>query len=80
MINYRLIEGNFINELEGNWILIPIKDGTLVAHRIKIDPAVPGILKPMFNARFEKNLKNTMLILYQLILENSSSEPPEDVE
>ena len=34
MLNYKLIKGNLIRKLEGNWIIIPVKNGTLVAHRI----------------------------------------------
>ncbi len=71
MINYQLIKGNLIQKLEGNWILIPVSNGTLIAHRIEIDPALPGFLKPLFIGRFERNLKNSMLILRQLILEES---------
>ena len=80
MLNYKLLQGSFIHNLEGNWILIPLNGGTLIAHRIEIEPAVPGFLKPLFNDRFEKNLKNTMIILRQLILEHSSEPLLEAVE
>ncbi len=77
MINYQLIEGNLIKKLEGNWILIPTNDGTLIAHRIEIEPALPGFLKPLFASRFEKNLKNSMVILRQIILETPRVQPLE---
>ena len=70
MLNYKLLQGDFIHALEGNWILIPVSGGTLVAHRIKIEPAIPGILKPLFINRFETNMKDSMVILRRMILES----------
>ena len=71
MLNYKLLQGNFIRKLEGNWILIPVTGGTLVAHRIEIDPEIPGILKPLFYKRFDTNLKDSMKIIREQILKDS---------
>ncbi|WP_320667362.1 SRPBCC family protein [Prochlorococcus sp. MIT 1307] len=70
MLTYKLLRGDFIHTLEGNWFLIPVRKGTLIAHRIKVEPALPGFLKPLFNKHFDKNMKNSMLILRELILKS----------
>ena len=72
MLNYRLIEGKHIRKLEGNWILIPVNGGTLVAHRIDIEPSLPGILKPLFFKSFDANLKESMVIIRREILSGAS--------
>jgi len=66
-MSYRLISGDRIRSLQGNWTLTPVKGGTLVKHQIKIDPDLPAMLRPLYFELSETNLKQSMEILRNLM-------------
>ncbi|MCP9916668.1 SRPBCC family protein [Cyanobium sp. ATX 6F1] len=66
-MSYRLISGDRIRNLEGNWSLTPVKGGVLVKHQIKIDPDLPAVLRPLYFELSETNLKQSMNILRNLM-------------
>ncbi len=66
-MSYRLISGDRIRSLQGNWTLTPVKGGVLVKHQIKIDPDLPDVLRPLYFDLSETNLKQSMEILRNLM-------------
>lgn len=66
-MSYRLISGDRINSLQGNWTITPVSGGVLVKHQIRIDPDVPAMLRPLYFELSETNLKQSMEILRDLI-------------
>jgi len=71
-INYKILKGDLIRSLSGSWTIIPVRGGTLVRHRIEVEPEIPQILRPVFLELSQENLGQSMLILRRLMLENSS--------
>jgi len=67
-IRYRLLRGDRIRSLSGSWTLTPVQGGTLVRHRISLEPEIPGLLRPVFRELSEANLRESMVILRQLML------------
>lgn len=66
-MSYRLISGDRIRSLQGNWTLTPVKGGVLVKHQVKIDPDLPAVLRPLYFELSETNLKQSMVILRNLM-------------
>jgi carbon monoxide dehydrogenase subunit G len=66
-MSYRLISGDRIRSLQGNWTLTPVKGGVLVKHQIKIDPDLPALLRPLYFELSETNLRQSMEILRNLM-------------
>jgi len=66
-MSYRLITGDRIRSLQGNWTLTPVNGGVLVKHQIKIDPDLPSILRPLYFELSETNLRQSMEILRNLM-------------
>ncbi|MCT0200208.1 SRPBCC family protein [Synechococcus sp. CS-1325] len=65
--SYRLISGDRIRSLQGNWTLTPVKGGVLVKHQIRIDPDLPAVLRPLYFELSETNLRQSMQILRSLM-------------
>ena len=63
IISYRLIRSDLIKSLKGNWILIPLEEGTFISHRVEVDPGIPLFLRPIFFKAFEKNIEKSMINL-----------------
>ncbi len=66
-MSYRLISGDRIRSLQGNWTLTPVKGGVLVKHQIRIDPDLPAVLRPLYFELSETNLRQSMQILRSLM-------------
>jgi hypothetical protein len=66
-LRYQLIQGDQIKTLKGSWTLTPVQGGVLLQHQIQIDPAIPGVLRPLYDELFEANLLQSMRILKRLI-------------
>ncbi len=73
-ISYRLLKGDFISKLEGSWILKEVSKGTMITHRILIQPELPEVLRPVFTELSDENLTRSMRILSQVILKASKSQ------
>ncbi len=63
--SYRLIQGDRLNQLQGNWTITPMKGGVQLRHQIQVDPQVPGPLRPIYYDQQEANLLQWMRILKQ---------------
>ncbi len=67
-ISYKILEGELIRSLSGNWTIIPVEGGTLIRHKIEVEPEIPEVLRPIFLELSQKNLSQSMLILRRLML------------
>lgn len=61
--SYKLIQGERLNDLEGQWSITPIAGGIRLSHKMRVDPKVPGFLRPIYYEQQEKNLLHWMRIL-----------------
>ena len=61
--SYKLIHGDRINTLQGNWSIRTFGKGIQLKHEIQIDPQVPGPLRPFYYEQQEQNLLQWMKIL-----------------
>ena len=61
--NYKLIQGDRLNTLQGSWTIQPIAAGVQLKHKMQVDPQVPGPLRPFYYEQQEQNLRQWMTIL-----------------
>ena len=61
--SYKLIQGDRLNTLQGSWTIQPIAGGVQLKHQMKVDPQVPGPLRPFYYEQQEQNLQQWMTIL-----------------
>jgi hypothetical protein len=63
--SYRLISGDRLNSLQGQWSITPVAKGVQLKHQMQVDPQVPGPLRPFYFEQQEQNLLQWMRILKQ---------------
>ena len=63
--SYKLIHGDRLNTLQGNWSIEPVAGGVQLKHQMQVDPQVPGPLRPFYYEQQEQNLRQWMKILKQ---------------
>ena len=61
--SYKLIQGDRLNTLQGNWSITPVAGGVQLRHTMQVDPQVPGPLRPIYYEQQEQNLLQWMRIL-----------------
>jgi hypothetical protein len=61
--SYRLISGDRLNSLQGQWSITPVAQGVQLKHQMQVDPQVPGPLRPFYYEQQEHNLLQWMIIL-----------------
>ena len=61
--NYKLIQGDRLNTLQGSWTIQPVAGGVQLKHQMLVDPQVPGPLRPFYYEQQEQNLRQWMTIL-----------------
>ena len=61
--SYKLIQGDRLNTLQGNWSIQPVTGGVQLKHQMQVDPQVPGPLRPFYYEQQEQNLRQWMTIL-----------------
>ena len=61
--SYKLIQGDRLNTLQGNWSITPVVGGVQLRHTMQVDPQVPGPLRPIYYEQQEQNLLQWMRIL-----------------
>ena len=61
--SYKLIQGDRLNALQGNWSITPVAGGVQLRHTMQVDPHVPGPLRPIYYEQQEQNLLQWMRIL-----------------
>ena len=67
---YKLIKGDRLNALQGNWQILPVAGGVQLKHQIEVDPQIPGPLRPFYYEQQEQNLRQWMTILKRRIEAN----------
>ncbi|MBM5798418.1 MAG: hypothetical protein FJ060_09735 [Cyanobacteria bacterium K_Offshore_0m_m2_072] len=66
-LSYELVRGDQIRELRGTWTITPVSGGVIVRHQIKLDPEIPGFVRPLYYELSEANLRQSMAILKRLM-------------
>ena len=61
--NYKLIQGERLNTLQGSWTITPMSGGVQLKHNILVDPKIPRLLRPLYYELQEENLRQWMSIL-----------------
>ena len=61
--SYKLIQGDRLNTLQGNWTIQPVAGGVQLKHTMKVAPQVPSPLRPFYFEQQEQNLRQWMTIL-----------------
>ena len=61
--SYKLIQGDRLNTLQGSWTIQPVIGGVQLKHQMRVDPKVPGPLRPFYYEQQEQNLRQWMTIL-----------------
>lgn len=61
--SYRLISGDRLNRLQGQWSITPVAQGVQLKHQMQVDPQMPGPLRPFYYEQQEQNLRQWMSIL-----------------
>ena len=67
-MRYRLLRGERILSLQGQWSLTRVRGGVLVDHQIALEPDLPGFLRPTYDDLNESNLRQSMVVLRRLML------------
>ncbi len=67
-LRYRLVRGENILALSGEWTLTPDAEGTLVRHTIRLQPEIPGLLQSSFRSLHDASLRQSFETLRQLML------------
>ena len=67
-MRYRLLRGERILSLQGQWSLTRVRGGVLVDHQIALEPDLPGFLRPTYDELNESNLRQSMVVLRRLML------------
>lgn len=67
-MRYRMVRGERILSLQGQWSLTPLRGGVLVQHQIALEPDLPAFLRPTYDELNEANLRQSMLVLRRLML------------
>ena len=73
-LRYRLVRGDNIRALSGEWMLTPDAEGTLVRHTIQLTPEIPGLLQSSFRSLHDASLRQSFETLRQLMLAPSLSD------
>ena len=63
--SYKLIQGDRLNSLQGQWSITATTGGVQLRHQMWVDPQVPGPLRPIYYEQQEQNLLQWMRILKQ---------------
>ena len=66
-IHFRLLKGDLISSLSGNWTLTPTQSGTRLRHTITLVPELPGLMQPLFAQMTRTSLRESMLRLSALM-------------
>jgi len=66
-LSYELVRGDRIRDLRGTWTITPVSDGVIVRHQIRLDPEIPGFLRPLYYELSEANLQQSMRTLKRLM-------------
>jgi hypothetical protein len=66
-LSYNLVKGDQIRVLQGNWTITPVAGGVQLRHQLKVDPVVPGFVRPLYFELMETNLEQSMTILKRLM-------------
>ena len=61
--SYKLIHGDRLNTLQGNWTIKPVAGGVQLKHQMQVDPQVPSLLRTFYYEQQEQNLRQWMTIL-----------------
>lgn len=67
-MRYRMLRGERILSLQGQWTLTPVRGGVIVQHQIALEPDLPAFLRPTYDDLNEANLRQSMLVLRRLML------------
>jgi len=67
-MRYRLLRGERILSLHGQWSLTRVRGGVLVDHQIALEPDLPAFLRPTYDDLNESNLRQSMAVLRRLML------------
>ena len=67
-MRYRLLRGERILSLQGQWSLTRVRGGVLVDHQIALEPDLPAFLRPTYDDLNEANLRQSMVVLRRLML------------
>ncbi len=67
-MRYRLLRGERILSLQGQWSLLPVRGGVMVQHQIALEPDLPALLRPTYDELNEANLRQSMQVLRRLML------------
>ncbi len=67
-MRYRLLRGERILSLQGQWSLTRVRGGVLVDHQIALEPDLPAFLRPTYDDLNESNLRQSMAVLRRLML------------
>ena len=67
-LSYRLVQGERISALSGDWTLTPVAGGTRIVHTIRLQPEVPPLLLPSFRSLHDAGLRENFKTLRQLML------------
>ena len=68
LMRYRMLRGERILSLQGQWSLTPVRAGVLVQHQIDLEPDLPAFLRPTYDDLNEANLRQSMGVLRRLML------------
>ena len=67
-MRYRMLRGERILSLQGQWSLTRVPGGVLVDHQIALEPDLPAFLRPTYDDLNESNLRQSMVVLRRLML------------
>ena len=73
-LRYRLVRGDNIRALSGEWTLTPDAGGTRVRHTIQLTPEIPGLLQSSFRSLHDASLRQSFEKLRQLMRAPSLSD------
>ena len=78
-MRYRLLRGERILSLQGQWSLTRVRGGVLVDHQIALEPDLPAFLRPTYDDLNESNLRQSrqfhqLLFLFQMSSSHQSQQ------
>ena len=71
-LSYRLIRGEFIRALSGQWTITAESGGTRIVHNIRLTPDVPSLMLGHFRNLHDTSLRENFKTLRQLMLASAS--------
>ena len=70
-IHFDMVDGDLIRQLNGNWTITPVTNGTRINHTITLVPELPSMLQPIFAELTRNSLRQSMQRMSALMQANN---------